>query len=164
MSDIRQFLRYLFLRNLLTQNISQTLPPVHVTRQAKIPSVWDKELIDKLLSAVDRSSPKGKRDYAMLLLACRLGLRIGDIRDLTLDQINWEASETISLIQSKTQRPLTLPLINEVGNALIDYIKYGRPKTNYRQIFLRLKPPLYSFLQKYSSVLCSELLARSCWN
>lgn len=143
-SDIRQFLRYLFLRNLLTKDISQALPKVHVARYSKIPSVWDKELMIKLLSAVDRSSPRGKRDYAILLLACRLGLRIGDIRDLTLDQINWEA-ETISLIQSKTQRPLTLPLISEVGDSLIDYIKYVRPKTNYRQVFLRLKPPHIPF-------------------
>jgi site-specific recombinase XerD len=143
-SDIRQFLKYLFLQNLITRDISQALPPVHVARHAKIPSVWDRELVIKLLSAVDRSSPMGKRDYAILLLACRLGLRIGDIRDLTLDQIDWE-SETISLIQSKTQRPLTLPLTNEVGNALIDYIKFGRPKSSYRQIFLRVKPPCIPF-------------------
>ena len=143
-SDIRQFFRYLFLRNLLTQDISQALPKVHVARYSKIPSVWNKELMIKLLSAVDRSSPKGKRDYAILLLACRLGLRIGDIRDFTLDQINWEA-ETISLIQSKTQRPLILPLINEVGEALIDYIKHARPKSNYRQVFLRLNRPHIPF-------------------
>lgn len=143
-SDIRQFLKYLFLRDLITRDISQGLPTVHVARYAKIPSVWDRELVIKLLSAVDRGSPKGKRDYAILLLACRLGLRIGDIRDLTLDQIDWEA-ETISLIQSKTQRPLTLPLSNEVGNALIDYIKFGRPETHYRQVFLRLKPPCIPF-------------------
>ncbi len=116
-SDLRQFLKYLFLRGIITRDISKSLPSVHVARHAKIPSVWDRELLDKLLSAVDRSSPRGKRDYAMLLLACRLGLRISDIRDLTLDQIDWEA-ESISLTQYKTQRPLTLPLISKVGNAL----------------------------------------------
>ncbi len=143
-SDLRQFLRYLFLRGIILRDISKSLPSVHIARDAKIPSVWDRELIEKLLSAVDRSSPKGKRDYAILLLACRLGLRIGDIRGLTLDQIDWE-TETISLVQSKTQRPLILPLSNEVGNALIDYIKFSRPKTHYRQIFLRLKPPCIPF-------------------
>jgi hypothetical protein len=60
-SDIRQFLKYLFLRDLITRDISQALPTVHVAQHAKIPSVWDRELVVKLLSAVDRSSPKGKR-------------------------------------------------------------------------------------------------------
>lgn len=138
-SDIRQFLKYLFLRDLITRDISQALPTVHVPRDAKIPSVWDRELLARLLSAVDRSSPKGKRDYAILLLACRLGLRTGEIRDLTLEQIDWEA-ETLSITQSKTQQALTLPLTDEVGSALIDYIQFGRPKTHYRQIFLRLSP------------------------
>ncbi|WP_157068309.1 site-specific integrase [Legionella santicrucis] len=138
-SDIRQFLRYLFLRDIITRDISKALPAVHVPRDAKIPSTWDRDLVVKLLSAVDRSSPKGKRDYAILLLACRLGLRTGDIRDLTLDQIDWE-KETLSLTQSKTKQPLILPLTEEVGNALIDYIRFGRPKTHYREIFLRLSP------------------------
>jgi site-specific recombinase XerD len=138
-SDIRQFLKYLFLRDFITQDISKALPTVHVPRDAKIPSTWDRDLVIKLLSAVDRSSPKGKRDYAILLLACRLGLRTGDIRDLTLEQINWEA-ETLSLIQSKTQQPLILPLTEEIDNALIDYIQLGRPITHYRQVFLRLAP------------------------
>jgi site-specific recombinase XerD len=143
-SDVRQFLKYLFLRDLITRDISQTLPAVHVPQDAKIPSVWDKKLVAKLLTAVDRSSPYGKRNYAILLLACRLGLRVSNIRDLTLDQIDWEA-ETISLIQSKTQRPLVLPLTDEVGNALIDYIRFGRPKTSYRQVFLRLRRPCIPF-------------------
>ncbi|HHF7365117.1 TPA: site-specific integrase [Legionella bozemanae] len=138
-SDIRQFLRYLFLRDIITRDISKALPAVHVPRDAKIPSTWDRDLVVKLLSAVDRSSPKGKRDYAILLLACRLGLRAGDIRDLTLDQIDWE-KETLSLTQSKTKQPLILPLTEEVGNALIDYIRFGRPKAHYREIFLRLSP------------------------
>ncbi len=143
-SDIRQFLRYLFLRDLITRDLSQSLPPVHVSRHSKIPSVWDRELVLKLLSIVDRSSPRGKRDYAILLLACRLGLRTVDIINLTLDNIDWEA-ETINLTQSKTQAPLILPLSDEIGNALIDYIKFGRPQTTYRQVFLRLRPPCTPF-------------------
>src|SRR5262249_10488772 len=68
---------------------------------AKIASVWEQELVARLLEAVDRSSAKGKRDYAILLLACRLGMRVGDIRTLKLDQIHWEDS-TIKVTQSKT--------------------------------------------------------------
>jgi len=143
-SDLRQFLNYLFLRDLITHKLSQALPTVHVPQDAKIPSVWDKKLVLKLLSAVDRSSPKGKRDYTILLLASRLGLRTGEIRDLTLDQIDWEA-EAISIVQSKTQQALTLPLMEDVGSALIDYIQFGRPKTHYRQVFLRLSPVAVPF-------------------
>jgi site-specific recombinase XerD len=139
-SYIRVFLRFLLQRGKLQSDLSHSVPSVSIHYDSRIPSVWDHELLAQLLDAVDRGSPRGKRDYAMLLLACRLGLRLGDICALTLDQIDWEA-ETISLIQSKTQRPLVLPLINEVGNALIDYIKLARPKNNYRQVFLRLTPP-----------------------
>jgi integrase len=106
--------------------------------------VWDRELIAKLLGAIDRSSVKGKRDYAILLLACRLGLRAGDIRMLELDHINWEASR-IELRQSKTSTPLSLPLTEEVGRALIDYLRSGRPKTTHRKVFLKLQPPFEPF-------------------
>lgn len=143
-SYIRLFLQFLFLRNVLKKDISQALPRIRVTHHSKIPSVWDRELVAQLLDAVDRSSPRGKRDYAMLLLACRLGLRLSDIRQLTLDQIDWE-SATISIIQSKTKAPLSLPLTHEVGNALIDYLSSARAKTSYREVFLRLRPPFIPF-------------------
>lgn len=139
-SYVRVFLRFLLLKGQLKTDLSQALPSIQVPRDAKIPSVWSRELITQLLNAVDRSSPRGKRDYAILLLACRLGLRLSDIRALTLDNINWE-TEIISIIQVKTQSPLVLPITNEVGNALIDYIKYARPKTTCRQVFLRLTSP-----------------------
>ena len=120
------------------------LPTIRVPKDAHIPSVWDHELIVKLLGAVDRSSAKGKRDYAILLLACRLGLRVGDIRTLKLDNLNWDGA-TIGITQSKTSTPLTLPLTEEVGEALIDYLKSGRPKTTYREVFLKLNPPFEPF-------------------
>jgi integrase len=106
--------------------------------------VWEQELVVRLLEAVDRSSAKGKRDYAILLLACRLGMRVGDIRTLKLDQIHWEDS-TIEITQSKTSVPLTLPLTNEVGEALIDYLKSGRPQSAHREVFLRVNPPFDPF-------------------
>lgn len=93
---------------------------------------------------LDRSSAKGKRDYAILLLACRLGLRAGDIRQLKLDQLHW-ADSTIEVTQSKTGVPLTLPLTAEVGEALIDYLKSGRPATAHREVFLKVKPPFDPF-------------------
>jgi site-specific recombinase XerD len=145
-SDVRGFLQFLLLRGILCRDLSQVLPHIHVTRDAAVPSVWEPELLVKLLKVVDRSSPKGKRDYAIFLLACRLGLRLGDIRTLKLDDLNWGAA-TIEITQSKTEAPLCLPLTEEVGKALIDYLKSGRPQTAHREVFLRARPPFTPFAE-----------------
>jgi len=142
--DIRSFLRFLTMRGILQKDLSAALPKVRVPRDAKIPSVWEQELIVRLLETVDRCSAKGKRDYAILLLACRLGMRVGDIRTLKLDQIHWEDS-TIAITQSKTGLPLSLPLTGEVGDALIDYLKSGRPQSAHREVFLKGNPPFDPF-------------------
>lgn len=144
-SDARSFLRFLTLCGILQKDLSAELPTIRVPRDASIPSVWDHDLIVKLLGAIDRSSAKGKRDYAILLLACRLGLRAGDIRTLKLDHLHWEDSR-IEITQSKTATPLSLPLTEEVGEALIGYLKSGRPKTVHREVFLKLNPPFDPFM------------------
>ena len=143
-SDMRSFLRFLAMRGILQKDLSAELPKIRVPRDGKIPSVWEQELVVRLLEAVDRSSAKGKRDYSILLLACRLGMRVGDIRTLKLDQLHWEDS-TIEITQSKTGEALRLPLTNEVGEALIDYLKSGRPQTAHREVFLKVNPPFDPF-------------------
>jgi site-specific recombinase XerD len=143
-SDMRSFLRFLTMRGILKKDLSAELPKIRVPRDAKIPSVWERELVIRLLEAVDRSSAKGKRDFAILLLACRLGMRVGDIRALKLDQLHWEDS-TIEVTQSKTATPLRLPLTSEVGEALIDYLKSARPQTAHREVFLKANPPFDPF-------------------
>jgi integrase len=143
-SDVRSFLRFLTMRDILQKDLSAELPKIRVPRDATIPSVWDQELIVRLLGAVDRSSAKGKRDYAIFLLACRLGLRAGDIRTLKLDNLRWVDS-TIEIIQAKTGEPLSLPLSSEIGEALIDYLRWGRPQTTHREVFLKVKPPFDPF-------------------
>jgi site-specific recombinase XerD len=143
-SDVRSFLRFLTLRGILTRDLSAALPKIRVPRDAAIPSVWEHELVIRRLGAVDRSSAKGKRDYAILLLACRLGLRAGDIRTLKLDQLHWDDS-TLDFTQAKTGLPLILPLTTAVGEALIDYLKSGRPATAHREVFLKVNPPFDPF-------------------
>jgi site-specific recombinase XerD len=142
--DVRSFLKFLILKGILQRDLSVVLPTIRVPRDADIPSVWDPELLTTLLKAVDRSSPKGKRDYAILLLACRLGMRLGDIRALRLENLNWELA-TVDIVQSKTGAPLQLPLTEEVGEALIDYLRAGRPQTDRREVFLKLNPPFAPF-------------------
>jgi site-specific recombinase XerD len=143
-SHLRSFLRFLTMRGILQKDLSAELPKIRVPRDANIPSVWDQELLVRLLRAVDRSSAKGKRDYAILLLACRLGLRAGDIRTLKLDNLRW-AESIIEITQAKTGAPLTQPLTSEVGEALIDYLKSGRPQTTHREVFLKVNPPFGPF-------------------
>jgi integrase len=108
--------------------------------------VWEPELVERLLKVVERSSPRGKRDYAILLLACRLGLRLGDIRTLRLDDLKWDTA-AIEITQSKTGAPLCLPMTEELGQALIDYLKSGRPQTAHRELFLRAQPPFTPFAE-----------------
>lgn len=146
-SSVRLFLRFLAMRGVLSEDLSKVLPTIRVPRDSAIPSVWHPDLVVRLLGVVDRSSPMGKRDYAILLLAYRLGLRVGDIHTLTLDELNWQAG-TIDFTQCKNQTPLRLPLPEEVGEALIDYLKFGRPKTRHRDVFLRLKRPFRPFRSK----------------
>jgi len=107
--------------------------------------------------AVDRSSPKGKRDYAILLLAARLGLRTSDVCGLKFREIDWEHNR-ISIIQEKTGEPLDLPLLPEVGEAVIDYIKYGRPVSVLPYIFLNVNSP-YDRLNRSTlhSIVCQYM-------
>ena len=95
-SDVRSFLRFLTMRGILQKDLSVELPKIRVPRDATIPSVWDHELVVRLLGAVDRSSAKGKRDYAILLLACRLGLRAGDIRTMIQSTLRSRAFSLLS--------------------------------------------------------------------
>lgn len=143
-SDLRSFLRFLCMQKLIGEELSPHVPQLRIPRDIQLPSVWRPEEVTALLAAVDRSSPKGKRDYAILLLACRLGLRMGDIRTLRLEQIRWDEAR-LDLVQTKTEEPLSLPLTEEVGQALIDYLKHGRPITPHREVFLRMTAPLEPF-------------------
>ena len=81
----------------------------------------------KLLAAIDRGNPSGKRDYAIILLVARLGIRVGDVNNLKFENIDWRTN-SISFVQNKTGNRATLPLLKDVGWAIIDYVNNGRPK------------------------------------
>ena len=138
---LRVLFRYLFNRKVITKDLSIAVPSIRCSKKSKIPSAYSQEEIRKLLQCVDRGNPKGKRDYAILLIAIRLGIRASDICKLTFDNFKWEAN-TIEFKQSKTGDTTVLPLLNDVGEAVIDYIKYGRPHVETDRIFLRLFAPI----------------------
>lgn len=138
---VRYFLRFLYSSGKLSADYAEKIHMPSISKSARIPSAWQAEELKAMLAAIDRNSPTGKRDYAMIVLACVLGLRIGDIKDLRFKNFNWE-EKNLSIIQHKTHKPLNLPLPDAVGWAVIDYIKNGRP--HYYQsdvIFLKHMPP-----------------------
>lgn len=144
--SIRTFLRYLNERGILSEDLASKTPMIQARKQTRIPSVWTKQELEALFKAIDRGSPKGKRDYAMILLACVMGMRIGDIKQLTFSNLNWERKE-LSYTQSKTRKVVTLPLVSEVGWALIDYLKHGRPHVDVPVIFIRHMAPFLPFTE-----------------
>lgn len=133
--SLRGLLCYLGREGLLPADWSYLVPKDNYKKEAKLPSTYTKEEIGRMLQAVDRGNPKGKRDYAMLLLACRLGLRTSDICGLCFDNLLW-SQNLIVLVQWKTKRRIELPLLAEVGNAIIDYLRYGRPVSQLPYVFL----------------------------
>lgn len=138
---MRWFLRSMHEAGDIPEDFSHKLPQIHnATHQTRLPSAFKPDEVEKVLSVVDRNSPVGKRDYAIILLAAKLGLRSGDIRQLHFGHIDWE-NNVISLVQNKTGNPLVLPLLPEVGWALIDYIKHGRPVSDSPEIFVRQVAP-----------------------
>ena len=142
--SLRSFFRYLFLNNMTNADYSLKIPMLQSRKQTRIPSVWPVDDLTKLISAIDRGSPMGKRDYAMILLACRLGLRTGDIKNLTFENFHWNNNQLV-FVQSKTRTPISLPLVQDVGWAVIDYLKYGRPKVETTCVFVRLIAPFLPF-------------------
>jgi len=141
---VRCFLRYLQQCGILHDDVAATVPKSYRCQHAKLPTVWSAEEVERLLAQVDRGSPRGKRDYAILLLAARLGMRVGDIVGLRLEHLRWEESR-IEFSQSKTRQPLVLPLSEEIGWALIDYLRNGRPAVAHREVFLQHLAPFSPF-------------------
>jgi len=137
----RRFMRYLYSTNVVDKDYSYVLSRLGKNlKRVKAPSFYSPEEIRQLEESISRSNSVGKRNYAMVLLCSRLGLRVSDVANLKFSDIDWESSR-ISIIQYKTGNPLTLPLLPIVGNAIIDYLKNARPKSASDRIFLSCRPP-----------------------
>lgn len=127
------------------KDLSAVCPKIRYNSKSAIPSAFSDDEVQKLLSTVDRGGPLGKRDYAILMLAAHLGLRAGEIRNLRFEHMKWETSR-IEFIQPKTQKLLSLSLLPDVGWAIIEYIRYGRPpQSQSKHIFVRHNAPYDAF-------------------
>lgn len=139
---LRSFLRYLFWAKVLPKDLSIALKGPTLYQHAEIPRAFTEPQIKAILSAARRDrSVRGLRDYAVLLMLATYGLRAGEVISLRLEDIHWQG-EKLRFQQSKTRAESALPLVEPIAQALLKYLRYGRPKTAFRQIFLRTRAPI----------------------
>jgi site-specific recombinase XerD len=141
---VRSFLRFASNDGLVDRTVLEVVPAAKSSRQARIPSVWCPGDVTKILQAVDRGNPCGKRDYAIILLITRLGLRGIDVKRLRFGDLDWPGNR-LSVVQAKTGHRVQLPLLKDVGWAVIDYVEHGRPRSDCPQVFIRHTAPIGPF-------------------
>jgi len=137
---LRSFFRFLLQHGKIDVDLAAAVPTVAGWRLARLPRFLSAEQVERLLASCDRGSPQGSRDYAILLLLARLGVRAIEVARLELNDIDWRAGELI--VRGKGCREDRLPLVPEVGEALAAYLRHGRPKCATRRVFVRVRAPV----------------------
>lgn len=139
-SDLRVFLRYLHREMITPKDLSRTIDRPGTYRYSTVPRSATWEEVHRMLEAVDRRTPVGRWDYAILLLLVAYGLRAREVAALTLDDLDWRA-ERLRVPQRKAGHSSAYPLSALVGEAILDYLKNGRPKTTDRHVFFSARAP-----------------------
>lgn len=153
---LRTFFRFCMARGYLKQEFDNAVPSLRTYKLSKLPrGIEDKEA-QRLLASINRSTNSGKRDYAIIQMLYTYGIRGGQVRALRLTDIDWEQSK-ILFRAHKNGKDCLLPLTEDVGNSLLDYLKNSRPEVPYQEVFITLRAPQKPF---YSSNALSELIAR----
>lgn len=139
-TSLRSLLGFLHLEGVVPRSLAGSVPRIAAWRLAPLPRGLTRAEVERLLAACDRSRPTGCRDFAVLTLLLRLGLRAGEVAALTLDAIDWRAGELI--VSGKGNRSERLPLPPDVGEAIVAYLRAGRPaRALERALFIRVKAP-----------------------
>jgi len=136
---LRDFYRFLRLKGYVDKDIASGIPRMPYRKPIRPPSHLEPSDVERLLRTCDRKTPQGMRDYAIMLILARLGLRAGEVRTLTLDSIDWETGEIT--VCGKGARRHCLPLPQDIGKALVEYLKHGRPPCSSRHVFIRVRAP-----------------------
>jgi site-specific recombinase XerD len=139
-AHVRSFLRFLVGRGALAEGLDSAIDTPRVYRGERLPRSLPWKTVQSFLAAIDRSTPMGRRDYAMFLLITTYGLRTSEVAALRLDDIEWRAGR-LRVPRPKMKTPIVLPLSKEVGAAIVDYLRHGRPDLSYREVFLRVRAP-----------------------
>ena len=154
-SHVRVFLRYLHRERVLARDLSTSVDCPRVYRLSTVPRSISWDDMQRLLDSVDRRTPVGKRDFAILLLLVTYGLRAAEVAGLTLDSIDWE-HERLEIPDRKAGHHTAFPLSAVVGTAIVDYLRHGRPESSERALFLAAQAPF----QPARSRLISECAGR----
>ncbi len=157
-NHLRQLFHYLYGHGYTSTDHALFVLKDQYRKQCKIPTTYTEDEISRVLSAIERSSATGKRDYLIVLLAAEYGWRSGDIVSFQFSQIDWDDNK-ISFDQGKTDVPVEYPLLSSVGNAIIDYLEHGRPKSDAPEVIVSagvgkhgtpLSPPtIHSIVSRY---------------
>jgi site-specific recombinase XerD len=140
---LRSFFGFLFQKGRISKDLSGAIPTIPNRRLADVPHYLEPREIERVLKSCDRRTRNGKRNFAIFLLLARLGLRAGEVAGLTLDDIDWRAGEL--KVRGKGARVDRLPLLEEAGQALADYLRNARPESSSRHIFIQCKAPFQHF-------------------
>lgn len=157
---IKAFVRYLKKNKIVDTQFDYFLDTYKARKKERIPSFYSEAEVLKIESSINRNTPVGKRDFAIVLLASRLGLRAADIGALEFSQIDWTNS-MIRITTQKTGKVVELPLLAEVGNALITYLKHGRPQSSSKKIFLLARAPYSEINSTIVSNVISSVIRKS---
>jgi site-specific recombinase XerD len=148
---LRSFLNFLLQEGRVSANLAKVVPTVAGWRLSELPRYLEPEQVERLLRSCDRGTKVGKRDYAILLLLARLGLRAGEEVGLSLEDLEWTAGEL--RVRGKGARVDRLPLVQDVGKAIANYLQNGRPLCSCRRVFVQCKAPYEGFAG--SASICS---------
>lgn len=140
LTGVRSFLRFAHVTGLIPVSLVGAVPTSAGWSGASLPRGLAPGDVKLLLASCDRRRPKGRRDYAILLLLVRLGLRAGEVADLSLDDVDWRAGEIV--VHGKGDHDERLPLPSDVGEAAAGYLQRGRPQSPQRALFLRVHAPI----------------------
>ena len=157
---LRRFLRYLYDKDIILTDLSIPLYQIKKNYVEKLPSVYNIDEVKLMENAINRNTNKGKRNYAIFLLASRLGLRASDISFIQFSNIDWDRN-LIRLQQYKTKKDIELPLLKVVGEAIVDYIRYSRPKSDSKYIFLSGRAPYQDIGASSIGYIINEIIRKA---
>lgn len=141
--SLRSFLRYLHHKGLNPLPLAGCVPSIRRWKLASLPTYLSAAQVQKALNSCDRATAMGRRDYAILMMLAKLGMRAGEIATLNLDDIDWRSGEM--LISAKGRQRSRMPLPPDVGAAVVAFLRDGRPKSSCRRLFLRTPAPHVGF-------------------
>jgi site-specific recombinase XerD len=145
---LRAFLRYLRWQGWTSVDLAGSVPTVRQWRHATLPTYMSPEQVQQALDGCDRRTATGRRDFAILMLLARLGLRANEVATLTFDAIDWRSGEL--LVNGKGRQQTRMPLLPDVGAAIASYLQDGRPRSDSRRVFLRKDAPHVGFASSSS--------------